>query len=131
MNRKTRYFLIGSGLVVVVGLCTGLVAFYNGAAPLRAAAGPAELSYVPADAAAIAYADIQGIVHSGFHDKLRSSLPPDSDHDSLFQTTGIDLERDIDSVVAGMRPGDEHSAIVLLRGRFDVERIEELALSHD
>jgi hypothetical protein len=31
MIKRTRYFVVGSVAIVLVGLCTGLVAFYNGA----------------------------------------------------------------------------------------------------
>ena len=30
MTRRTRYFLFGSIVVLLVGLCTGLVAYYSG-----------------------------------------------------------------------------------------------------
>ena len=33
MNQSTRYFLIGSAAVVLLGLGTGLVAYYNGGLP--------------------------------------------------------------------------------------------------
>ena len=46
MASRTRYFLIGSALVVVVGLCTGLVAYYSGALPGRTTA-MAEFDYLP------------------------------------------------------------------------------------
>jgi len=59
MSSRTRYFLIGSSLVVVVGLCTGLVAYYNGSAPGSSTARLPELAYLPADASAVAYADVR------------------------------------------------------------------------
>ena len=33
MNQRTRSFLIGSAAVVLLGLGTGLVAYYNGGLP--------------------------------------------------------------------------------------------------
>ena len=33
MTKSTRYFLIGSAVVVLLGLGTGLVAYYNGGLP--------------------------------------------------------------------------------------------------
>src|SRR3970040_1914348 len=102
MNQKTRYFLIGSGLVVVVGLCTGLVASYSGQLPGLANAGPAELTYLPSDSSAIAFADVSGIMNSEFREKLRQFIPTGAEKDRLLAETGIDIERDIDTVVAGL-----------------------------
>ena len=55
MTKRTRYFLAGSAAVLVAGLGTGLVAFYGGGFPVAFGLrnGPAELSYVPADAASL------------------------------------------------------------------------------
>ena len=39
MTRRTRYFLFGSIVVLLVGLCTGLVAYYSGV-PWAGSAGP-------------------------------------------------------------------------------------------
>jgi hypothetical protein len=130
MSSRTRYFLIGSALVVVVGLCTGLVAYYNGSA--AGAARLPELVYVPADASAVAYADVQHIMTSEFRQKLRAVLPTGQDKDQLMAETGIDIEHDIDTVVAGMggAKADPHGALVLFRGRFDTGKIEALAQQH-
>ncbi len=138
MSSRTRYFLIGSALVVVVGLCTGLVAYYNGAlTPAGAAARLPEIIYVPADATAIAYADVKDIMRSEFRQQLRARLQADADatggeKDRFLAETGIDIERDIDSVVAGVRHDatGRHDPVVLLRGRFDAAKIEGLATQH-
>jgi hypothetical protein len=63
MMNRTRYFVIASLLVIGVGLGTGLVAYYVGfpAGAFAARGGPAELEYVPRDAAVIAYANVQEI----------------------------------------------------------------------
>ena len=61
MNRKTRYFLIGSALVVGVGLGTGLVASYSSQIGGFSLARQTEFDYLPPDAAAIAYADVHDI----------------------------------------------------------------------
>ena len=131
MNQKTRYFLIGSGLVVVVGLCTGLVASYSGQLS-GTGIGPAELTYLPSDSTAIAFADVHGIMSSPFRQKLRELLPTGAEKDRLLAETGIDLERDIDVVVASLRAGDDQRGpgVVILRGRFDQARIESQALGH-
>lgn len=132
MSSRTRYFLIGSSLVVVVGLCTGLVAYYNGSAPTGAAARLPELAYLPSDASAVAYADVKDIMASEFRQRLRESLPTGAEKDRLLAETGIDIEHDIDSVVAGLNHDarSPHNAVVLFRGRFDTARIEALATEH-
>lgn len=129
MAPRTRYFLIGSALVVVVGLCTGLVAYYNDTLPRRAAMS--EFAYLPEDASAVAFADVRDIMDSEFRQRLRQMLPTGDDKERLQAETGIDIERDIDTVVAALGAGDpSHGGLVLLRGRFDQTRIEALAAQH-
>jgi hypothetical protein len=133
MNQKTRYFLIGSGLVVVVGLCTGLVASYSSQLPgLGSSVGPSELTYLPSDSSAIAFADVNAIMNSQFRERLRQFVPTGTERDRLLAETGIDIERDIDTVVAGLGAGGGMDAapVIILRGRFDAARIEALATQH-
>jgi hypothetical protein len=132
MTHRTRYFLVGSGLIVVVGLCTGLVAYYTGNLPLGAARGPAELAYVPSDTAAIAYADVRHIMDSEFRQRVRSLLPAGEGKQQLLAQTGIDVEQDVDSVVAalGGPDGRQQTPVVFIRGRFQSDRIEALAREH-
>jgi hypothetical protein len=133
MTQRTRYFLLGSVLVILVGLCTGLVAYYNGALPLRSSSvGPAELAYLPADAAAVGFANVHEIMSSEFRQKLKQFMPTGEEKDKLQAETGVDIEHDIDTVVAGFVPGEptEKGAIVLVRGRFDEAKIEGVAVAH-
>jgi hypothetical protein len=130
MAPRTRYFLVGSGLVVVIGLCSGLVAYYAGA-PGRSAR-LSELAYVPRTANALAYADVADIIDSPFHQHLRQLMPAGNDRSEFQNETGIDVERDIDSVIAAMH-GRTHSGLnglVLVRGRFDQSKIEATATGH-
>ena len=57
MTSKTRYFVIVSLLVMVVGLGTGLVAYRAGfpAAAFFSGAVPDELRYMPSSASVVAY----------------------------------------------------------------------------
>ena len=66
MTKKTRYFMGGSAAILVAGLGTGLVAYYGGGFPSLSASrsGPAELSYVPADAAVVAFANVREVMDS-------------------------------------------------------------------
>src|SRR5262245_26724282 len=133
MTQRTRYFMFGSALVMIVGLATGLVAYYNGGLPLRASSmGPAELSYVPADATGVAFADVRAIMNSDFRQRLRQVLPTGEAKDQLLAETGIDIEHDIDTVVAGFTGSDPAAggALVLVRGRFNDPQIETLAVQH-
>jgi len=126
MNKRTRYFVVGSVAIVVVGLCTGLVAFYNGGLPLLSSAqGPSELAYLPSDATAVAYANVQEVMGSDFRQKLGQVMPTGEGRDEFLKETGIDIERDIETVVASVS-ADEKDAVVLVRGRFDTVQIEAL-----
>ena len=135
MTRQTRYFMFGATGVLLLGLCTGWVAYYGGGLPTLTAsvAGPEELQYVPADATVVAYADIRDVMLSDFRQRFRD-LRPDRDAQQEFeQRTGINLEDDIDYVVSSVNPRsnqDEPGGIVLLRGRFDQVQLEALAQEH-
>jgi len=134
MTKKTRYFLAGAAAVMVIGLCTGLVAYYGGGLPSLSAAptGPAELSYVPADAAVVAYANVRDVMTSHFRERFREAVPEQTEgRDEFLRETGIDVERDIDHVVACMIPGDgREGGLVVARGRFNPTQLETLAREH-
>ncbi len=126
MNKRTRYFVVGSVAVVLVGLCTGLVAFYNGGLPiLSASQEPTELAYLPADATAVAYANVREVMSSDFRQKVNEAMPTGEGRDEFLKETGIDIERDIDTVVASVS-SEQKEAVVLVRGRFNEGQIESL-----
>lgn len=138
MTAKTRYFVLTAFAILIGGLTTGLVASYMGGLPvaLTRQAGPDDLAYVPPDALAVAYADVQQVMASELRQRLRR-LHPDSpaDRHDFEEKTGVNVERDIDAVVAAMLPGTsdatgDHRPLVLARGRFDQVRIEGLAREH-
>jgi hypothetical protein len=137
MTKSTRYFMAASAAVVVSGLCTGLVAFYGGGFPaLSASRGPIELSYVPSDTAVVAYADVRAIMDSELRQRLKVALPAPGQGQEEFQAaTGIDIERDIDYVVAAMvvsggEVAPDKSGLIVARGRFDIVKLEALAREH-
>jgi len=139
MTTRTRYFVIVSLLVLGVGVSSGLVAYYVGGFPARAAGrrgGPEELEFIPRDAAVIAYANVQEIMTSELRQKLHHALPSEPDGQREFQNhTGINLETDVDRVVACVRPdaGSTNvpgAGMVLARGRFDEVKIESLMREH-
>jgi len=137
MTNRTRYFMASSGAVVVAGLITGLVAYRGGGVqPLFASTLKAELAFVPSDAAVVAYADVRTIMDSELRQRLKLAIPIQSEGQAEFQTqTGIDIEHDIDYVVAAMVPGitgtiGDKSGLVVARGRFDIVKLEGLAREH-
>ena len=142
MNRTSRFFLMGSGFVLAAGLSTGLVAYYGGLSTLASpssSVGPDELKYVPEAAAVVAYANVRDVMSSEFRQKLRQVLPEgDKNGQEEFQReTGINIEQDIDYVLAWMTPptdaqdrGGRPGGLVLLHGRFDQARLEGLATGH-
>jgi hypothetical protein len=138
MTNKTRNFVLVSGTILALGLGTGLVASYMGlpVSLLSSAAGPDELQYVPQNAAVVAYANVREVMNSEFRQRFRQLEPRSADRDEFEQKTGLDIERDIDSVVAAFVPSGEvsdhpeRSAVVLARGRFEAGRLEALALEH-
>ena len=112
MTKKTRYFMAGSAAVLAAGLCTGLVAYYGGGfQALSASTGPTELRYVPADAAVVAYADVGAIMDSELRLRLKEAMPMHEKGQEEFQReTGIDIERDIEYVVARGHAGHPQRA---------------------
>lgn len=136
MNKRTRFFMLGSALVLVVGLGTGLLAYYGGL-PTLASQGSNldELKYVPANAAVVAYANVRDVMGSQFRQSLKDVMPAhDQGGQAEFEReTGIDVEKDIHHVVACLSPTGENEApagFVMLRGNFNDGRLEALARQH-
>ncbi|MEZ5416977.1 MAG: hypothetical protein R2708_06505 [Vicinamibacterales bacterium] len=138
MTAKTRYFVLAAFAILIGGLTTGLVASYLGGLPvaLTKQAGPDDLAFVPPDATAVAYADVQQVMASELRQRLRTLHPDTSSTSNEFEEkTGVNVERDIDAVVAALLPRSgaergEPRPLVLARGRFDQVRIEGLAREH-
>lgn len=133
MSQRTRYFMFGSVLVLSAGLGVGLVAYYNGSLPLRSTTvGPAEFAYLPTETTAVAYANVNEIMNSEFRQKIRQVLPTGEEKDKLMTEIGLDIEHDIDSVVAGVSGGTPSlsGGLVLVRGRLNAVQLEALAVQH-
>ncbi len=139
MSKRTRYFVLGAGAILVAGLTTGLVASYVGLpAVFSRAAGPDELQWVPADAAVVAYANVRQVMSSTFRERFRKMEPDTRERDEFEQKTGVNIEQDVDSVVAAMlarvagsgNGHPEEAMLILARGRFNQARLESLALEH-
>ena len=138
MAAKTRYFVLTAAGILTAGLTTGLVASYMGGMPvaLSRQAGPEDLAFVPPDAVAVGYANVQEVMASELRQRLRGlqdANPGSPDRHEFEEKTGVDVERDIDAVVGALLPasGDKDAnPLVLARGRFDQVRIEGLARDH-
>jgi hypothetical protein len=139
MTKKTRYFMTGSAAILATGVCTGLVAYYGGGfQALVASTGPTELAYIPADAAIVAYADVRSIMDSELRMRFKQSVPMPMNEEGqreFLEQTGIDIEHDIDYVVAAAAspiPGEngKPSGVVVARGKFDVVKLEGFAREH-
>jgi hypothetical protein len=135
MTKKTRNFVLGAAGILAIGLTTGLVASLGLPVALSRAAGPAELEYIPTEATAVGYANVQEVMASELRQRLRKIEPDTRERDDFETKTGVDIERDIDSVVGAMLPNGpggerDHRPLVIARGRFDQVKIEGLAREH-
>ncbi len=138
MSNRTRYFVAISGAILAIGLGTGLVASYMGlpVSVFSSAAGPEELQYVPADAAVVAYANVRDVMSSQFRQRFKSLEPTADDKNQFEEKTGLNLEEDVDSVVAAIMPKDgmannpAGSFLILARARYQAARLEALAIEH-
>lgn len=124
---------VASG-ILIVGLGTGLLAAYVGGfqnLAIIGGDGPDELVYVPLDARFVAYANVRDVMDSEVRRKLTQLQPGKERGPEHFkEQTGIDVETDIDYVVASVSGMGDPTAgeppLVLARGRFDQVRIEGL-----
>ncbi len=137
MSKRTRYFVVTAAAILAIGLTTGLLASYMGLpVAFSRAAGPEELQYVPADAAVVAYANVREIMDSQFRERFRQFEPDTKERDEFESKTGVNIDSDINTVVAVVTPAATQSAspqngiLILARGRFEQSRLEALALEH-
>ena len=134
---RTRYFVIVSLLVLVIGLGTGLVAYYVGFPIGAAQGGPDELTLVPRDAVLVAYADVRAVMVSEVRTRILQMLPVQGNGQQDFENqTGIKIDTDVDRVVACLaaaRPNGQTlpvSGMAIVRGRFNATKIEALMREH-
>jgi len=135
MKNRTRLFLVVAVGVLVLGLGTGLLASYVGQNfTIIGGNGPEALSYVPSDARMVAFVDVHDLATSEVRQKLHQFEPSADAKNQLEAETGIDVERDVDEIIAagwtiptGTPTGPP---LILARGRFDEGRIEALMRQH-
>jgi hypothetical protein len=149
MTKKTRYFILTAGAVLLVGLGGGLIAYLGYTRMAGVPAGvPSEVRYVPADAEVVAFANVRAIMDSELRRALMPSIDPESRKGKqlLNDFAGVDLEKQVDHVVmyvepfvrsdkdsqpAAPKPNDEGGndmphASMLVSGSFDQARIEQV-----
>ena len=134
MTTRTRYVLLGGAGVMAVGLAGGLAAWIGSSLPslVLAQERPDELQYVPPEATVVSFANVRAVMDSELRRRLHRIQPELDGQREFHERTGIDIERDIDYVVGGLVPDGSRdtSGIGIFAGRFDVERLEALAVAH-
>jgi hypothetical protein len=141
MTKKSRYFLAGSAVVLLLGLGAGTMAYlaYHRAAGVPAGL-PAELRYVPADAQLVAYADVKAVMASDMRKELERMTTGRRGQQQMHEFAGIDFEKDINHVVAYLQieatppAGDQNQGpprvLLLAQGTFDQARVEQFMKEH-
>lgn len=137
MTKRTRTFLFVAVAILAVGLGTGLLASYVGVPglPRFGSSGPEELRYVPADATLVAYCNLRDVMQSELRQRVLKFGTKQHGREDFQEKTGINLETDVDRVVASLTRGDaatpaDDTGLLLVRGRFDEVRIEGLVREH-
>lgn len=141
MTNKSRYFLVGSAVILLVGLGGGMLAYmlYQRAAGVPAGL-PVELRYVPADAQMVAYADVRSVMASDMRRELERMTTGRRGQPPLYEFAGVDLEKDVNRVVLYMPAEPDPPAadadrqlprvLLLAQGKFEQPRIEQFVTDH-
>ena len=138
MTQKSRYFLIASAVVLIVGLGGGLVAYLMYQRGSGIAGVPSEMRYVPDNAALVAYIDVRRVMNSELHREMMPTIEQGSrkGRQMMNDFAGIDIEKQVDHVVVYVEPSDPAdkaadapprppNALMLVQGTFDQARIEQ------
>ena len=137
MTTRTRYFVIVSLRCSASAWAPGWWPTTSGSPPARSAARAARRARLrAARRLAVAFANVHEIMTSELRQKVRRALPMQENGQREFENqTGINIETDIDRVVACLYPpigagATKGTGMVLARGRFDEVRIEALMREH-
>lgn len=131
MSKRTRLFVLVASSTLVAGIGTAGVASYVSRGLLAQAGGTAasDLAFVPAAAQVVAFADVRRVMDSGLRQRLHADLDHAGNPKNQLNEIGLNLERDVDSVVVAALPGAGGTGpggmpLLIARGRFDTARIE-------
>ena len=138
MNRKTRYFVIVSLLVLGIGVGVGLVAYYVGVPTAFAQQGPDELQLVPGNALVVAYANVHEVMASNLREQRApgpSRNSPTASASSKKRPASTSKPTSIESWPRSSRPtmasvAGPRSGLIIAAGRFDQVKIESLMREH-
>lgn len=140
MTKQTRYFVLGSVTTLLVGLAVGVLAYYGGLSGLASSQSSSlsrDLEYLPADASVVAFANVRDVMKSQVRERVKRIEPKgDNGKQDFEDKTGIDIESDIERVLAFVVPDADGSSspegggCVLARGRFDKSKIDALVREH-
>lgn len=133
MTQRIRNIVVGGSGWLVVGLCTGLFGSLTpGMALAQPVGGSVELAYVPSNASVVAYASVREAMLSDVWARIRPMVADGLEQNQLEEQLGLNIERDIDHILAFLAPGPiagRPAGMVLLRGQFDMTRLEAAARS--
>jgi hypothetical protein len=140
MTSKSRYFLVGSAVVLLLGVGGGLIAYLNYKRSSLPTGVPAELRYVPANAALVGYSNVRVVMNSDLRRALMPTIEAGSrkGRQMMSDFAGIDLEKQVDHVVGYVDPLDTSdalpsrapNALILVQGTFEQSRIEQFIRDH-
>lgn len=133
MTQPIRNIVVSGSRWLVVGLCTALAVSLTPATALaQSLGGSVELAHVPSNASVVAYASVREAMLSDVWARIRPLVADGLEQNQLEEQLGLNIERDIDHVLAFLAPGPiagRPSGMVLLRGQFDMTRLEAVARS--
>src|SRR5262245_31644929 len=124
--KRSRLVVIAAASVVGLGLALALGALVLD--PARAAVGPlpAEGLVLPADTRFVMGLDVRRFVQSPFYKKFASQGGRPAAFADLAAKTGLDPERDVDTVLIAGRPDKgQEGGVVIVRGRFDRTKLSQ------
>jgi len=125
---RSRWVVSGAAAVVAVGMLAGAGTLLLGSAQAAVGPLPGEALLLPADAKFVGGLDVKRFVQSSFYAKYakekKGGSRPDSFRD-LEEKTGLNPERDIETVVFAGSPGSGKEGVVVATGRFDRPKISQ------
>ena len=137
MTNKSRYFLIGASTVLLVGLGSGIIAYYAyNRVPAVSTGLPTELEFVPATAELVAYVDVQAVMTSELRRELeRTAGNSGPSRQNMDDFAGINLEKQVHHIVGYLEAMDSTDqgpprGVMLVQGTFEQPRVEQFIREH-